>query len=572
MVEFRTFLKHPMKIFAGVLITLLFLFWVFLSGPATPTKNYGIIFDAGSSHTAASLFTWNSELRNFTTLSWKKELTPGISSFASNLDGIGPYFKELIAFASEAIPKSEHSRTPIFIKATAGLRLLPPAKRDTILKAVREYLSQPANNPFLFKADNAQMISGQEEAVFGWITTNWLLGTLTDDVATASRHGVAPGRTAAMLDLGGGSNQIAFEMDPTAMPSEIDHDDLPTARHCFQPPATPLLRPLGQVPVEVFGRRRAVFAVSFLGYGRDRAFLRLGHALTHLAPALATRDPPPAPEEHPLQSRALGVAQCPAARQACLWNAEDHPMTDFQQARMGPVEKSGTEWIPHGCLAGAAHFEAREGGSTWQLVGEGVPTGCQTLLAVTDLLNLTTPCMTASPAPSAASHCSVSGHLLPTFIPAGMPVFGCSAYHYTRKALGLPAHTTAAEIKRAAEGFCGMNDAALAQRYPTDKYRDGHCFSGTYIWALLTRAFGVPADYPLTLDEKIDSIETGWTLGAMIYEAHQMAGPTDPYARQIMWLSLGLVAIAAVAVAGGLLVLRRRAPGGSALEGPAPGL
>lgn len=42
-------------------------------------------------------------MKNFTTLSWKKDVTPGISSFANNLDGLSAYVKPLISFAADVV-------------------------------------------------------------------------------------------------------------------------------------------------------------------------------------------------------------------------------------------------------------------------------------------------------------------------------------------------------------------------------------------------------------------------------------------------------------------------------------
>lgn len=52
-----------------------------------------------------------------------------------------------------------------------------------------------------------------------------------------------------------------------------------------------------------------------------------------------------------------------------------------------------------------------------------------------------------------------------------MPVVGCSAYFYSRKALGLPADVTASEVKQAARHFCQSSTEELAKELPKDKYR-----------------------------------------------------------------------------------------------------
>jgi len=98
------FYSNPTKAFLGTVLIVVFLLlisWHFV--PSSTQPHFGIMIDAGSSHTAVSLFTWSSDMKNFTTLSWKKDVTPGISSFANNLDGLSAYVKPLISFAADVV-------------------------------------------------------------------------------------------------------------------------------------------------------------------------------------------------------------------------------------------------------------------------------------------------------------------------------------------------------------------------------------------------------------------------------------------------------------------------------------
>lgn len=63
---------------------------------------------------------------------------------------------------------------------------------------MRDVLSNKDVSPFLYKKENAQFISGKDEAIFGWITVNFIQGVLT------SRRRQA---TWGTLDLGGASTQ-----------------------------------------------------------------------------------------------------------------------------------------------------------------------------------------------------------------------------------------------------------------------------------------------------------------------------------------------------------------------------
>lgn len=65
-----------------------------------------------------------------------EEIKPGLSSFADNPDKGAEGIKVLLKHAQDFIPKELWAATPITLKATAGLRLLPAAKADAILAAV----------------------------------------------------------------------------------------------------------------------------------------------------------------------------------------------------------------------------------------------------------------------------------------------------------------------------------------------------------------------------------------------------------------------------------------------------
>ncbi|VDQ10921.1 unnamed protein product [Trichobilharzia regenti] len=100
--------------------------------------------------------------------------TPGLSSFADKLDEIPKYISSLLDVAVENIPTSALPNTPLFIMATAGMRLLSPTQQDMIWQTVRDHVK--SHYRFDFKYSDAYTISGTEEGLFGWISVNYLLG------------------------------------------------------------------------------------------------------------------------------------------------------------------------------------------------------------------------------------------------------------------------------------------------------------------------------------------------------------------------------------------------------------
>jgi guanosine-diphosphatase len=104
--------------------------------------------------------------------------------------------------AFDAIPKQLHSCTPVSVKATAGLRLLGDDQSNTILKAVENRLR--SRWPFQLVQFGSQpavsVMDGKDEALFAWLTVNYLL----DRFGSIS----AKPATAAVMDLGGASTQV----------------------------------------------------------------------------------------------------------------------------------------------------------------------------------------------------------------------------------------------------------------------------------------------------------------------------------------------------------------------------
>lgn len=64
---------------------------------------------------------------------WIFKVKPGLSSFANEPLNAAESIRQLIDAARLTIPPELWSHTPIVMKATAGLRLLPDDQADSIL-------------------------------------------------------------------------------------------------------------------------------------------------------------------------------------------------------------------------------------------------------------------------------------------------------------------------------------------------------------------------------------------------------------------------------------------------------
>lgn len=80
----------------------------------------------------------------------------------------------LIEKAKDEIPEQYWSKTPLILKATAGLRLLPQEKAEGLLNAVNDLFNR---TPFLTDHKSVAIMDGTDEGIFSWFTVNFLLGT-----------------------------------------------------------------------------------------------------------------------------------------------------------------------------------------------------------------------------------------------------------------------------------------------------------------------------------------------------------------------------------------------------------
>ncbi|KAK4494132.1 hypothetical protein PRZ48_014430 [Zasmidium cellare] len=255
-------------------------------------SSYAIVFDAGSSGTRVYVYKWKKaeavlakgKEKHLTRLpdidtekDWRKKVHPGISTFGEKPEAVGPdHLKELLDFAADIVPENEVENTPIFLLATAGMRLLPDNQRADVLSHVCSYFQQ--NSKFqLPDCDlHVQVIPGETEGLYGWIAANYLLGGF--DKPDKHDHGKEH-HTYGFLDMGGASAQIAFA--PNATEAEKHANDLKLLR----------LRRVDGESLEY-----KVFVTTWLGFGANEARRRY---VEHLLDA--------SPSEHELPDPCLPV-------------------------------------------------------------------------------------------------------------------------------------------------------------------------------------------------------------------------------------------------------------------------
>lgn len=302
---------------------------------------------------------------------------------------IPSYLAPLLSHALQQIPPSQHSTTPIYVLATAGMRLLPSDERYAILEATCDLIrtDYPFSVPGPSSAgpcgENIRVISGEEEGMWGWVAVNYLMdgfGRAPDpssstSASSSSTSGLLPlaplanappasssdsvtpvdvnhhSPTFGFLDMGGASTQLAFSpTDSELVRSGIDQDDLHQVS----------LRLLSGEIVDW-----PVFVASWLGFGtnrvRERYVERLLERWRRDADLSATSSylespiddpclplgltiPSPEPSKHPgflglgvfssclTELRPLLDHSSPCPTDHCLFGGVPTPHIDFERA------------------------------------------------------------------------------------------------------------------------------------------------------------------------------------------------------------------------------------------------
>ena len=213
---------------------------------------YGVAIDAGSSGSRIYVYRWptsKTNLDDFTKVEreaiYSEEVTPGIS--ADNGQGI-KQLQTLVNLAKHAIPSNiDISTIPIYLGATAGMRIIDSNYENEVMKSIQVILS---TSGFQFTNNMARTISGKEEGIYDWLVANYLYNDGNFPTLN-SAYGA--------LDLGGASTQISFPI-PSSMPTTSLRGRSVEDEESF--------------PLRIDNVEYPLYTQSFLYYGVDQARLQ----------------------------------------------------------------------------------------------------------------------------------------------------------------------------------------------------------------------------------------------------------------------------------------------------------
>ena len=198
------------------------------------------------------------------------------------------YMRRLRRVAKQALrDPSEQDRALLVLRGTAGMRALPKKQQTALLKAICASLERWGLR--YLPGKSCGILSGHEEGVLGWLALNQLLGRLPEElsmVRLSQQPEREEGVTAAMIEMGGASAQVVFELAP----SVLGDTDITAARQRHGETEDLFLVPVeGHADLMVLrigGKKILLLTKSYLGLGMHQYsfFLLVDISFTGLLP------------------------------------------------------------------------------------------------------------------------------------------------------------------------------------------------------------------------------------------------------------------------------------------------
>ncbi|NWY00340.1 ENTP7 diphosphohydrolase, partial [Nothoprocta ornata] len=472
--------------------------------------SYGVVVDCGSSGSRVFVYFWPPhngnphdlldirQMRDRGSRPVVKKIKPGISVAAAAPERATPYMRPLLQFAAAHVPAAKHKETPLYILCTAGMRLLPDRSQAAILEDL--VTNVPLEFDFLFSKSHAEVISGKQEGVYAWIGINFVLGRFEhedeeDAVVTVALGDQAESlvrkRTVGILDMGGASLQIAYEVPSSGPFSSPQQEEA----------AKSLLAEFNLgCDVQHTGHVYRVYVNTFLGFGGNFARQRYEELILN---------------------------------QTYLHNSLHGQQTGLS---------AETPFLDP-CLPVGLEDTVVRGGQTLHIRGQGDWQSCVELLQ---------PLLIA---PTNNSQASLVGAYKAPIDFTNSEFYGFSEFFYcTEDVLRLGGRYDAPSFTSAAQEYCSQSWAILTRRFHGGLYSahaDQHrlkyqCFKSAWMYQVLHQGFRFPLDYPsLRTAQLVYDREVQWTLGAILYKTRFLPlrdlRPESVRQAHASWLRLSFV-------------------------------
>lgn len=206
------------------------------------------VIDAGSTGSRLHIYAYDLDSTNSPINIkelWNKKAKPGFANIEPESKAIDAYMANLMADA----PKEE---IPVYFYATAGMRLLPLTKQKKFYDELQSWFTQQSE----WKLIKAKTITGNDEALYDWLSVNYHLGSLQSGA----------NESVGVMDMGGASVQIVFP---------VQKNDT--------------LNNKSQIELDLYGQHLNLYVQSFLGLGQTE----VAHQYLNSAACFANNYPLP---------------------------------------------------------------------------------------------------------------------------------------------------------------------------------------------------------------------------------------------------------------------------------------
>lgn len=151
---------------------------------ASSNEKYAVVIDAGSTGTRA--FVYKIEIgsaggRVVHGYSCGKERL-GLSSFANNPSDSTHMLMTLLERAADIVPSHLQAQTRLYVKGTAGMRLLSEEIQETIWDTLVYSLQNRNDVQFKISRKHFGTISGHQEAFYAVLASNYIFGSIDGDL------------------------------------------------------------------------------------------------------------------------------------------------------------------------------------------------------------------------------------------------------------------------------------------------------------------------------------------------------------------------------------------------------
>mmetsp|Transcript_9869 Transcript_9869/g.14837 ORF Transcript_9869/g.14837 Transcript_9869/m.14837 type:complete len:632 (-) Transcript_9869:78-1973(-) len=438
---------------------------------------------------------------------WTDRVRPGIATFASKSDdellpALAEYLSPFIEFAEAVLhtKKGLFPEFPIYLKATAGMRMLTQKDRIRVIKACRKVFANAAYNTFKFEDSFARVIAGEEEAIYAWAGGNFVLGSV---LKSSEGSGTVdnPKLTHGTVEMGGASSQIAFYQSDEDIVSNL------------------FKLQIGQ------GKHWNLYAHSYLYFGINVSWDRMGAYLV-TGQNISTN------------STLHDFAR--SAHNPCLPGGSivDFESTIlFQDGKETHIEDSDGKWRSYSTT----------------LKNDRANGNYQECAAVVKKLvnkNHNDWCDFAH-----SNDCSLNGVYQPP-LPQRSKTFGdwlaLGNYFKIFDFLQIPQVSNLRALRNATEHLCAMSNKELVA-FNNERLQEDEalkmCFRSAFAFELLHSGHGFKMKDRITATDVVNGHKVGWPLGSMLYEINTL--PWHYLAKQqvvvhnhsALYICLGLIVI-----------------------------